>query len=192
MGKLRFKYSADQQYQLNAIDAVCDLFRGQEFLDAHFMADLSTPEQEVLPGLGIPQQRSIKQLYSVGHANGLHLSAMQLEQNLHDVQERNNLPASKDLTDGRLRDFSVEMETGTGKTYVYIRTIYELNKRYGLTKFVIVVPSVAIREGVKKSFESTQSHFESLYDHTPLDYFVYDSSRLGDISNFAISSNLTV
>lgn len=192
MGQLRFKYSADQQYQLNAIDAVCDLFRGQEFLDAHFMADLSTPEQEVLPGLGIPQQRSIKQLYSVGHANGLHLSAMQLEQNLHDVQERNNLPASKDLTDGRLRDFSVEMETGTGKTYVYIRTIYELNKRYGLTKFVIVVPSVAIREGVKKSFESTQSHFESLYDHTPLDYFVYDSSRLGDISNFAISSNIQV
>ena len=167
MGQLKFKYSADQQYQLDAIDAVCDLFRGQEFLDARFMADLVAPTQEGIPGIAAPAQQ---QIFSVGHANGLRVSARQLEENLHAIQERNNLPATRDLTSGRLRDFSVEMETGTGKTYVYTRTIYELNRRYGLTKFVIVVPSVAIREGVRKSFESTKSHFESLYDHTPLDY----------------------
>ena len=192
MGKLEFKYSADQQYQLDAIDAVCDLFRGQEFLDARFTADygaLARPEQEGLPGMGVPVQA---QLLTVGHANGLRLSARQLEENLHVVQEANNLPLTRDVTEGRLRDFTIEMETGTGKTYVYTRTIYELNRRYGLTKFVIVVPSVAIREGVKKSFESTRAHFEQLYDHTPLECFVYDSGKLGAITSFAVSSSIQV
>lgn len=189
---LEFKYSSDQQYQLDAIDAVCDLFRGQEFLDARFTAsygELARPVQEGLPGLGASVQ---EQIFTVGHANGLRLSARQLEENLHAVQEENNLPQTHDTTDGRLRDFTIEMETGTGKTYVYTRTIYELNKRYGLTKFVIVVPSVAIREGVKASFKSTRSHFEQLYDHTPLEYFVYDSGKLGAITNFAVSSSIQV
>jgi type III restriction enzyme len=192
MGKLEFKYSADQQYQLDAIDAVCDLFRGQEFLDTRFTADygaLVRPEQEGLPGMGVPVQT---QLLTVGHANGLRLSPRQLLENLHAVQEANSLPLTRDVTEGRLRDFTIEMETGTGKTYVYTRTIYELNRRYGLTKFVIVVPSVAIREGVKKSFESTRAHFEQLYDHTPLECFVYDSGKLGAITNFAVSSSIQV
>ena len=192
MGKLVFKYSADQQYQLDAIDAVCDLFRGQEFLDARFTADygaLVRPEQEGLPGMGVPVQT---QLLTVGHANGLRLSPRQLLENLHAVQEANSLPLTRDVTEGRLRDFTIEMETGTGKTYVYTRTIHELNRRYGLTKFVIVVPSVAIREGVKKSFESTRAHFEQLYDHTPLECFVYDSNKLGAITNFAVSSSIQV
>jgi type III restriction enzyme len=189
MGELEFKYSADQQYQLDAIDAICDLFRGQEFLDVHFTADHARPVQGGLQGTGLSVQ---SQIFTVGHANGLRVSARQLEENLHAVQERNNLPATRDLTAGRLRDFSVEMETGTGKTYVYTRTIYELNRRYGLTKFVIVVPSVAIREGVKKSFESTRSHFEGLYDHVPLECFIYDSSKLGAITNFAVSSSIQV
>lgn len=192
MGKLVFKYSADQQYQLDAIDAVCDLFRGQEFLDARFTADygaLVRPEQEGLPGMGVPVQT---QLLTVGHANGLRLSPRQLLENLHAVQEANSLPLTRDVTEGRLRDFTIEMETGTGKTYVYTRTIHELNRRNGLTKFVIVVPSVAIREGVKKSFESTRAHFEQLYDHTPLECFVYDSNKLGAITNFAVSSSIQV
>jgi type III restriction enzyme len=192
MGQLEFKYSSDQQYQLDAIDAVCDLFRGQEFLDARFTADYGGPiypVQEGLSGMGVPFQ---SQMFTVGHANGLHLSARQLEENLHAVQEKNNLPQTHDATNGRLRDFTIEMETGTGKTYVYTRTIYELNRRYGLTKFVIVVPSVAIREGVKKSFESTRSHFEQLYDHTPLECFVYDSGKITAITNFATSSTIQV
>ena len=84
------------------------------------------------------------------------------------------------------------METGTGKTYVYIRTIYELNRRYGLTKFIIVVPSVAIREGVKKSFESTKKHFDMLYDKTPLECFVYDSKDMSPVGSFATSSSIQV
>lgn len=84
------------------------------------------------------------------------------------------------------------METGTGKTYVYIRSIYELNKKYGLTKFIIVVPSVAIREGVIKSFESTKAHFDELYDRAPLDVFVYDSKNMGAVGNFALSSSIEV
>ena len=197
MGKLEFKYSSDQQYQLDAINAICDLFGGQEFLSSRFTVGyIPRPGQKGMhrgtSGTGNATGTALMPLSSIGHANGLHLSAKQLEENLHAVQEENNLPWTNDTTHGPLRDFTIEMETGTGKTYVYTRTIYELNKRYGLTKFVIVVPSVAIREGVMKSFKSTRSHFEQLYDHTPLEYFVYDSNRLGDITNFAVSSSIQV
>lgn len=178
MAQLEFKYSADQRHQIDAINAVCDLFHGQEFAAARFAAGSYG---------GILQDSDV-----VGYANGMRISARQLEENLHVVQEDNNLAPTSDLTEGKLRDFTIEMETGTGKTYVYTRTIYELNRRYGLTKFVIVVPSVAIREGVKKSFESTRKHFEELYDHTPLESFVYDSSKLGDVGSFALSSSIQV
>mgnify|MGYP000252534274 CR=1 FL=1 len=176
---LQLKYSASQEHQVEAIDAVCNLFRGQEFMDSDFVAEM---------GIGLHEG----QVVQVGHANGLRLSGFQLERNLHAIQEGNALAPTSVPTDGRLRDFTVEMETGTGKTYCYIRTIYELNRRYGLTKFIIVVPSVAIREGVKKSFESTKSHFDLLYDKTPLECFVYDSSKMDRINGFAISSFIQV
>ena len=196
MSQLEFKYAADQQYQLDAINAVCNLFRGQEFLKSRFTVGggfgIPEYEQPEISGFVHPYQPGFGIDNRIGYANGLHLSARQLEENLHTVQEDNNLPRTHDTTDGRLRDFTIEMETGTGKTYVYTRTIYELNKRYGLTKFVIVVPSVAIREGVEKSFESTSSHFKQLYDNTPLDYFVYDSGKLGNVTNFAVSSSIQV
>src|SRR5207237_9206597 len=89
-------------------------------------------------------------------------------------------------------DFTVEMETGTGKTYVYLRTIFELNRRYGFTKFVIVVPSVAIKEGVYKTLQITEDHFRSLYANTPFDYFLYDSTKLGQVRNFATSPNIQI
>ena len=178
MAQLEFKYSADQQHQIDAINAVCDLFHGQEFVRAQFTAGSYG---------GVLADASM-----VGYANGMRISERHLEENLHAVQEGNNLPPTRDLTEGRLRDFTIEMETGTGKTYVYTRTIYELNKRYGLTKFVVVVPSVAIREGVKKSFESTKKHFDTLYDHTPLEAFIYDSNKLGDVGNYALSSSIQV
>lgn len=127
---LQLKYSASQEHQVEAIDAVCNLFRGQEFMDSDFVAEM---------GIGLHEG----QVVQVGHANGLRLSGFQLERNLHAIQEGNALAPTSVPTDGRLRDFTVEMETGTGKTYCYIRTIYELNRRYGLTKFIIVVPSVA-------------------------------------------------
>ncbi|MEJ0047120.1 MAG: DEAD/DEAH box helicase family protein [Rhodospirillales bacterium] len=90
------------------------------------------------------------------------------------------------------REFSIEMETGTGKTYVYLRTIFELNKRYGFKKFIIVVPSVAIREGVLKSLQITRDHFAALYDNTPIASFVYDSRRLGTVRQFSDSNHVQV
>ncbi len=94
--------------------------------------------------------------------------------NLDNIQIRNGLRPSASLASG---DFTVEMETGTGKTYVYLRTIFELNRRYGFTKFVIVVPSVAIKEGVYKTLQITEDHFRSLYANTPFEYFIYDSAN---------------
>ncbi|WP_442681852.1 DEAD/DEAH box helicase family protein [Stenotrophomonas sp. JC08] len=102
---------------------------------------------------------------------------------------RNGLAPSSTLASG---DFTVEMETGTGKTYVYLRTIFELNKRYGFTKFVIVVPSVAIKEGVYKSLQITEEHFKSMYAGVPVDFFLYDSSKLGQVRNFATSATIQI
>ena len=100
-----------------------------------------------------------------------------------------DLPPTASLDSG---DFTVEMETGTGKTYVYLRTIFELNKRYGFTKFVIVVPSVAIKEGVYKSLKMTDDHFRALYSGTPFEYFLYDSAKLGQVRNFAASPQIQI
>ena len=160
--KLHFESHLD--YQLEAIDAVCDLFKGQE--------STSQSAFTVCGGLSLEPQiwdssrgQMIQQGYlsSIGQEEGignrLCLVESELLDNLHQVQERNGLPSSESL--GEL-DFTVEMETGTGKTYVYLRTIFELNKRYGFTKFVIVVPSIAIKEGVFKSIDLMKEHFRIL------------------------------
>ena len=122
-------------------------------------------------------------------ATGSTLLDDEILKNLKSIQLRNGLPPSDALDSG---DFTVEMETGTGKTYVYLRTIFELNKRYGFTKFVIVVPSVAIKEGVYKSLQITNNHFRALYSGTPFEYFLYDSTKLGQVRNFAISSQIQI
>lgn len=188
MATLEFKFSSSQQHQLEAIEAACDLFRGQQFAAGNFtVSEGAFAEDSLFAADAHGASYSV-----IGHSNELRVAPGQLLDNLHAVQEEGCLPATDVLTDGRLRDFTVEMETGTGKTYVYIRTIYELNRRYGITKFVIVVPSVAIREGVLKSFQTTRRHFETLYDRTPLDYFVYDSKDMGPVGNFATSSSIQV
>ena len=181
MAELEFKFSSDQRHQTEAIEATCNLFRGQQFVSSSFTAGSYGPD-------GLFAGQSI----SVGHGNDVRVTPGQLLDNLHSVQEENCLPPTNELTDGRLRDFTIEMETGTGKTYVYIRSIYELNKRYGLTKFVIVVPSIAIREGVLKSFKTMKKHFDTLYDNTPLDYFVYNSKDMGPVGNFATTNSIQV
>lgn len=180
MSKLEFKFSSGQPHQLEAIEATCNLFRDQRFSRGFFSIGSEVSLQGVLNDI------------ILGQSNELQVAPGRLLENLHAVQEDNCLPPSNVLTDGRLRDFTIEMETGTGKTYVYIRTIYELNKRYGLTKFLIVVPSVAIREGVLKSFQTMRSHLDSLYDHVPLEYFVYDSKDMGQVGSFATSSSIQV
>ena len=178
MMKLHFEPNLD--YQLAAIESVCDLFRGQEICRTDFT---------VTRDLADPQQRMAFAENDLGIGNRLTLLDDELLKNLHDIQLRNGLPPSTDLASG---DFSVEMETGTGKTYVYLRTMFELNKRYGFTKFVIVVPSVAIKEGVYKTLQITEEHFRSLYSNAPFEYFLYDSSKLGQVRNLATSPNIQI
>ena len=125
----------------------------------------------------------------LGIGNRLTLLDDEIIGNLKDIQLRNGLAPSTELNSG---NFTVEMETGTGKTYVYLRTIFELNRRYGFSKFVIVVPSVAIKEGVYKTLQITEDHFKGLYSGQPFDYFLYDSAKLGQVRNFATSPNIQI
>lgn len=174
--KLHFEPNLD--YQLQAIEAVCDLFQGQETCRTEF-----TVTRESASG-----QLSLLE-NDLGIGNRLTLLDDQLLVNLHAIQLRHGLAPSPLLTSG---DFTVEMETGTGKTYVYLRTIFELNKRYGFTKFVIVVPSVAIKEGVFHTIETAAEHLKGLYAGAPFDSFIYDSAKLGQVRNFATSPQIQI
>jgi len=176
--KLHFEPNLD--YQLQAIESVCDLFRGQEICRTEFTVTMKLPDQQLTLGVADTDK---------GLGNRLTLVDEQLLDNLRSVQLRNGLAPSSTLASG---DFTVEMETGTGKTYVYLRTVFELNKRYGFTKFVIVVPSVAIKEGVYKSLQITEEHFKSMYAGVPVDFFLYDSSKLGQVRNFATSATIQI
>ncbi|MFZ3287915.1 MAG: DEAD/DEAH box helicase family protein [Telluria sp.] len=188
--KLHFEPNLD--YQLQAIEAVCDLFRGQEVCRTEFTVTMKAPAaipDDMFPGT-VPQQLTLGIVESdLGVGNRLTLLDDELLKNLADIQLRGGLPPSGTLASG---DFTVEMETGTGKTYVYLRSVFELNKRYGFTKFVIVVPSVAIKEGVYKSLQITEDHFKGLYAGVPFDYFIYDSAKLGQVRNFATSSHIQI
>jgi type III restriction enzyme len=167
-------------YQKQAIEAVCDLFAGQEICDSVFT--VLAPSSDPQSMLGIIEGEK-------GVGNRLRLLDDELLGNLQKVQLRNGLAPSESLAS---KDFTVEMETGTGKTYVYLRTILELNKRYGFKKFVIVVPSVAIKEGVYKTLQITEDHFRTIYAGVPVDFFLYDSSKLGQVRNFATSATIQI
>lgn len=176
--KLHFEPNLD--YQHAAIESVCDLFHGQEICRTEFTVIRDTWSSQL--AMDFAQN-------ALGIGNRLQLLDNEILANLEEVQLRNGLQPSSALVSG---DFTVEMETGTGKTYVYIRTIFELNRRYGFTKFVIVVPSVAIKEGVYKTLQITEDHFRSLYTNTPFEYFLYDSNKLGQVRNFATSPNIQI
>lgn len=176
--KLHFEPNLD--YQHTAIEAVCDLFRGQEICRTEFT---------VVNGASDPQLRMDFAEHDIGVGNRLSLLDDELLENLHAIQLQNGLPPSSGLASG---DFTVEMETGTGKTYVYLRTIFEVNRRYGFTKFVIVVPSVAIKEGVYHAIEIAEDHFRALYANAPFEYFLYDSSKLGQVRNFSASPHIQI
>lgn len=171
--KLKFKH---QDFQTDAVNAVVDLFAGQE--SAHSTFSVETGAQVQMSGMN-----------EMGFGNGLVIDDNALLENMHTVQKRNNLP----ITDNaKTHQFSIEMETGTGKTYVYTKTIFELNRKYGLTKFIIVVPSVPIREGVYKSFEVTKEHFGLQYDNVPYHYFIYNSSKLSHVRQFATANGIEI
>ena len=194
---MKLQFDPNQAFQLNAMAAVTDLFDGQP---------QGAPEYSVinlgsLGGLFASQDRT-----ELGVGNRVLLADDRLRDNLRAIQARNDIevadprvaPEAWDLFDTpanqarRCPHFSVEMETGTGKTYVYLRTIFELSRRYGFQKFAIVVPSVAIREGVLKSIEMTAEHFRALYNNLPFEHFVYDAKKVNRLRQFATSNTLQI
>ena len=178
---VKLHFDAQQTYQLDAIKAVVDVFAGQP-------AAAGTFEWQ-------PDFHATELLESLGVANALALSDARLLANLRAVQQRNQIPAAEALAADNIlgtRNFSVEMETGTGKTYVYLRTIHELHRTYGWKKFVIVVPSVPIREGVVQSLGSMAEHFAAIYGRVAMDRWVYDSGQVSRLRQFALSNQLQV
>jgi type III restriction enzyme len=173
---MKIKFNGNQGYQRNAIDAVIGLFDGLPLSFGAF--EFALPSISPLVGLT-----------ELGLGNRLALSEDVLLSNLQTVQQANNLPISN-MLDGM--NFSVEMETGTGKTYVYLRSIFELHQRYGFNKFIIVVPSVAIREGVSTSLGLMKQHFQTLFGNVPVDSWVYDSKQYSKLRQFAQSNTLQI
>jgi type III restriction enzyme len=179
---MKLHFESDLDYQRDAIAAVVELFKGQEECRSEFTVTVPSNKDEATPELGL-------NMNVLGYGNRLKLLEDEILANLQAVQLRNGLRPDDVL---RSTDFTVEMETGTGKTYVYLRTIFELNKQYGFTKFAIVVPSVAIKEGVYKSLQIMADHFKSLYGGTTADFFLYDSSKLNQVRAFATSSRIQI
>ena len=181
---MEFKFESNQLFQLQAIESITKLFDGQYYVPAQF--DFNTEGLAAIP-------------------NSLEIDDGAILENLHQVQVDNNLTVDTELNyietdillfgeeaEVRFPNFSIEMETGTGKTYVYLRTILELYRRYGLRKFIIVVPSVAVREGVIKTLAITHSHLLNLYDNPTYHYHAYDSSKLSQIRQFALSDSVEI
>ncbi|MCX2838387.1 DEAD/DEAH box helicase family protein [Salinimicrobium sp. MT39] len=171
---MKFKFEADLEYQKEAFNAITGIFEGQ-------------PTEDSIREFGLQEESSLN--FINGVSNKLALSEEQVLQNLQEIQKKNDILPSKEL-DGM--NFSVEMETGTGKTYVYLRSVYELYEKYGFKKDVIVVPSVAIREGVLKNLQITHDHFQNLYDNIPVNFQVYDSSKVSVLRGFATGNTIEI
>lgn len=186
--KFQFKI---QQYQTDAVDSTVQVFSGQP--NQGLQEYVLDKGKLFVKNKGTLHEVNDLSLMEHGYSNQpITLSDVSLLQNLQSIQSANNLNVSSELCQdlGRV-SLDIEMETGTGKTYVYIKTMFELNKLYGWSKFMVVVPSIAIREGVKKSFDITQEHFMELYGKKAR-YFVYNSSNLSQIDSFSSSSDISV
>lgn len=187
MADMKFKFTI-QPYQTEAVSSVTDVFVGQPYQD-RFSYRRDAQIKRDVTNWKIPDE----ELY-MGFANAkVQLDFGQLLENIRRIQARNNIKLSQTVASGGLGACSldVEMETGTGKTYVYIKTMFELNKQYGWSKFIVVVPSIAIREGVFKSFDTMQDHFMEYYGKKAR-AFVYDSKNLSEIDNFSQSAEISV
>ncbi|MBN1930675.1 MAG: DEAD/DEAH box helicase family protein [Desulfobacterales bacterium] len=194
---MKLQFDANQTFQIDAIAAITDLFEGQP----QGASEYSVINVGEWGGLFTGHDRT-----ALGLGNRLLLSEEKLQANTRLVQTGNDIeldnPATPlegwelfDTTTNSPRQcphFSVEMETGTGKTYVYLRTIFELSRRFGFNKFIIVVPSVAIREGVLKNIEITADHFRTLYNNLPFEHFVYDARNVNRLRQFAVSNTLQI
>ena len=172
---MKLKFDSTLEYQQQAVNAVVGVFDGLPIAQSSF-------EFSATVGDGF-------EFSEFGYGNKVELDNNKLLKNVLRIQEANGINQVNEL-DGR--QFSVEMETGTGKTYVYLRSIFELSRKYGLKKFVIVVPNVAIREGVLKTIQITKDHFRLLYDNEPFEYFVYDSKNISRVRQFAVSNQIQI
>ena len=181
---MKLKFDSTQPFQLQAVHSFVNLFDGQPLNQSDYTVEINASNQQ--------GQSSIFQS-ELGIGNNLTINEETLLKNLHAIQEENDLdatPAQEFKKNGF--NFSVEMETGTGKTYVYLRTIFELSQKFGFKKFIIVVPSVAIREGTVKNIEITADHFKALYNNIEFEYFVYDSKKANRLRQFATSNQLQI
>jgi len=172
---MKLNFDPNQGYQLQAIQSVVDIFEGQPLKGGDFELDFAR-DGHLFTAMGI--------------GNRLTLSAEQILENVRNIQAVNGIERPSDKLEGM--NFSVEMETATGKTYVYLRTIYELHKDYGFKKYVIVVPSIAIREGVLKNLDITHEHLQNLYGNVPVTFDVYDSKRVSGLRGFALSNAIQI
>ncbi len=179
---MKFRFDPHQHYQRDAIDAVTGLFESQTLSAGDYEVSLN-------PLLESSGQTLLQN--ELGYGNRLVIDNATLSKNLKAIQKKNEIFSVEDIA-SKGKNFTVEMETGTGKTYVYLRTIFELNTKYGFRKFIIVVPSIAIREGVLKSIEMTLEHFRDLYNNVPFTYFVYDSKRVSQLRSYAAGNDLQI
>lgn len=175
---MKIKFNKDLEFQTAAVDSITNIFAGTENNISTF----------TVLGSSKGTQLSL-QLTETGIGNKLILTDEELLENIKKVQIKNGLKQTSDLSN---KNFTIEMETGTGKTYVYLKTIFELYTKYGFTKFIIVVPSIAIKEGVNKSLEITQEHFREIYNNIPYDYFIYDSQSLDKVRSFATADTIQI
>lgn len=191
--KFNFKI---QDYQTRAVQSVVDCFKGQPFIErTSYRRDIGKVDEFSCSQMHSPSyfDHNYEEDFDLGFKNEpFHIEAKDILSNIKAIQQKNNLTISDKLEPGLGNcTIDVEMETGTGKTYVYIKTMYELYKNYGWSKFIVVVPSIAIREGVKKSFEMTENHFMRLYGKK-IRYFVYDSNNLNKIDYFSSDAGINV
>jgi type III restriction enzyme len=177
--KIKFE---ELDYQSEAIKSITGIFEGQESFESNFSVQTAYDTQLRLGSTNLTE---------LGIANNITIYEEEILQNIQKIQLKNGLPQTKAISKDNL-NFCVEMETGTGKTYVYLKTIMELNKKYGFKKFIIVVPSIAIKEGTNKSLEMTKDNFKGLFDNVNYNYFTYDSSKLEQVRNFATSNNIEI
>ncbi|MBQ7477345.1 MAG: DEAD/DEAH box helicase family protein [Selenomonadaceae bacterium] len=183
---MKLKFDSTLDYQQEAIAAVRDVFKGQTVKPSLFTVTAVDEQLSLLDEFSSPQQLALGQ----GIGNRLGLDQEDLLKNIREVQLRHGLPQS-DTLESEL-NLDIEMETGTGKTYVYLRTLLELNKAYGFTKFIIVMPSIAIKESVKKTIDITREHFRGIYTNVNYDAFVYDSNHIEKIRDFATANDIQI
>lgn len=180
---MKIQFDSALGYQQEAIDAIVDIFKGQESCDSNFT--VYSPEF-------LAKQQNFE-FTDIGYGNRLTLTEGQLLENIQNIQLGNGLkPSSRNEIDRNNLDFTIEMETGTGKTYVYLRTIVELYKKYGFSKHIIVVPSIPIKEGAYKSLQITKEHLRELYDNFNYNFFIYDSSKLNEVRDFSTNDGLEI